>query len=191
MIILITDQTVFPDTLASALPTPVPVIHFKSVIEANAHFDSTSHKPTHHDLILVDARGNTAVVADCRHLCQQAPSHPLPLIAIIDRPTDRDVVFEAGADDYLLWPLIPAEVQTRLANYLNYALYGFDSLLKTIHQMNSGASPHTLNRGVKTLAETFSAAAAWLLLPQSTNPVEFELAGQFNLLPYFEEIPSF
>ncbi|MCB0174756.1 MAG: GAF domain-containing protein [Anaerolineae bacterium] len=190
MIILITDQTVFPDTLASALPTPVPVIHFKSVIEANAHFDSTSHKPTHHDLILVDARGNTAVVADCRHLCQQAPSHPLPLIAIIDRPTDRDVVFEAGADDYLLWPLIPAEVQPRLANYLNYALYGFDNLLKTIHQMNSGASPHTLNRGVKTLAETFSAAAAWLLLPQPANPVEFELAGQFNLPPLFRRNPQ-
>ncbi|MCB9076180.1 MAG: GAF domain-containing protein [Anaerolineaceae bacterium] len=190
MIILITDQTTLPDTLAATLPTPVPVIHFESVIEANAYFDNSAQKPTRHDIILVDARGNTTVVADCRHLCRQMPAHPLPLIAIIDQAADREVVFEAGADDYLLWPLIPAEVQTRLSNYLNYALYGFDGLLKTIHQMNSGASPHTLNRGVKTLADTFNAAAAWLLLPKPANPVEFELAGQFNLPLLYRRNPQ-
>ncbi|MCB0164344.1 MAG: GAF domain-containing protein [Anaerolineae bacterium] len=191
MIILITDQTVLLDILARALPTPVPVIHFESVIEANDYFDSSAQKPARHDIILIDARGKAAVVANCRSLCRPTPGHHLPLIAIIDRSADRDIVFETGADDYLLWPLIPAEVQTRLLSYLNYALYGFDGLLKTIHQMNSGASPHTLNRGVKTLADTFNAAAAWLLLSQSANPVEFELAGQFNLPPLYRRNPQF
>lgn len=190
MIILISDHHTLPQKLEIALPTHIQVAHFNTLDQAKALIGERVECAVQGDLILVDATATPTNVTACYSLCQEMSAQHISLIAIIAQSTDREAVLQAGADDYLLTPLVPREIQNRLTYYLNNALHGFEELLKTIHHIHSGASPYALNRGVRSLAVTFNAEAAWLLLSKTTDTTELQLAGQFNLPARFKHNPN-
>ncbi|MEW5961282.1 MAG: GAF domain-containing protein, partial [Chloroflexota bacterium] len=142
-------------------------------------------------LIFLDASEDQNPMTTCQQLCQDEAMAALPLIAIIAQPAKRAAVLEAGADDYLLLPLLPAEVNTRLATYLHSSCRGFNSLIEVIQQMNSGASPgHILSPGIKSLAEIFNAPSAWLLLIDPDR-AGVSLVSGYNLPPLFQSREKF
>ncbi|MCB0191107.1 MAG: GAF domain-containing protein [Anaerolineae bacterium] len=187
MIFLITNHDTLLDTFTDALSTPVAVTSFSTITEAQAYWSASSECFTSQDIIIIDATETPEYVADIYNTYQQQRSQSIPLIAIISHPAHRETVLKAGADDYLLWPLIREEVQSRLSSYLNYAVHGFDHLLKIIAQLGSGGSPYSLNKSMRGLAKAFDANSAWLLLPKATNRAEFEIVSHFNLPPLFKE----
>ncbi|MCB0208119.1 MAG: GAF domain-containing protein, partial [Anaerolineae bacterium] len=187
MIFLITNHDALPDTLANSLSMPVPITCFSTITEARAYLSSPSERFTPQDIIIIDAIDSPERVTDFYNSYQQQHAQPIPLIAIIGHPADRETVLKAGAVDYLLCPLIREEVQSRLYSYLNYAVHGFDNLLKIIAQIGGGGSPYFLNRSMKGLAQAFNAASAWLLLPTAINRTEYEIVSHFNLPPLFKQ----
>lgn len=112
---------------AQELPEEIlklPIFHSRPLLPAASLEGAARQLLAQHvsdeDLViaLLDTRGEKDIDICCeKALRANLPGHPT-FIAIIDSEAWRAVVLENGADDYLLLPLIPSEVQTRISHHL-------------------------------------------------------------------------
>ncbi len=183
LILLISSDKTLAETVTGMLPAKAPFISVPSISQAQAIInEATARQPV--TIILFDARTPSKLPIyhnQWRHIPKD-----IPFIAIISDPAQRQAALKAGADDYLLTPLLHDEVNTRLAAHLHSAIRGLNSLLEMAHQMGKGvSSTHILSRGIENLAEIFHAPSAWLLLfDRETETID--LAGGYNLPPLFQ-----
>jgi GAF domain-containing protein len=193
LILLISSDATLTETLSGMLPALAPFTNVTTTSQAQSYINDTTAKQSI-NLIFFDARDTSALLVDCNQQCHIPKD--VPFIAIISDPAQREAVLEAGADDYLLTPLLADEVKVRLAAHLNAphlsaphlnaAIRGFSSLLEMVHQMSRGVlSTPILSKGIKNLAEIFHAPSAWLLLFDPKKET-LDIAGGYNLPPLFQ-----
>ncbi len=115
MILLISSNNTLVENFISALPANTPILHLDTIDEAKSHLNSQVHGEAIPGCLVVDAEVEHNTISRCQQLRQDGLINGIPIIAIIARPADRQLVLDAGADDYLLLPLVPVEVKTRLA----------------------------------------------------------------------------
>lgn len=109
-----------PDTAAiieDSLRDQAAVIQAETVLRARQLLSDSSNggRPF---AILVDCSDQCDPGMCCAEVCSLEEAEGIPVIAIIATTGDRDATLSAGAQDYLLAPLLPAEVSARLAHYL-------------------------------------------------------------------------
>lgn len=183
MIVLISRNKALIQPFNDALPAGIPIVHVATPAEAQPYLPpATGNRPAAHLVCLEVPSGPDSAADFCRQCRRALPPH-IPLIAIITRAADREAVLSAGADDYLLQPLIPAGIKARLAGHLCAAQQVAGDLLKAIQQTQTGQpAAHSLNLHLENLARLFGASAAWLLLWNPDRP-DARLPGSYNLPP--------
>ncbi len=189
MILLISTDDVLVRAFVKVLHVSTPFIYFNTVTEAQAYLHILADDNPKLTLLVVDAKKDQQLVAECYRLCQKSLTYDVPIIAIINRPLDRQIVLESGADDYLLHPFVPAEVQVRLANYFRSASHSLNIWIEAFYQMNKGVSQiQVLNQSLKDIAQIFNAPAVCLFLADSRGHVN--LLGSYNLPPFLQQNPT-
>jgi nitrogen-specific signal transduction histidine kinase len=118
LILLISPETALLKSLQAALPTTVSIAQVATVAEAKPYLAHSTSNSSPLTLILLHAENESTVFSDCHHLRQNTFASNVPLIVLLTRPQDRQAALAAGADDYLLLPLLAAEVNVRLGVYL-------------------------------------------------------------------------
>lgn len=130
-----------------------------------------------------------ASLPDFEAFIQLAREHMLPLIAVVDTLNQRVAAFEAGADDYLWYPFLEAEVNARLAAHGVGLFQRFDQLIETMSWMNQHFSPYSLDQGVQQIAQLFHATSAWMVtLNRHTHTID--TMGSYNLPLVFQNQPD-
>lgn len=176
------DKTLF-DSLRAALPAVVELIQVETVAKAGRFLAAqpTDRQPV--DFIMLHAGSGPLVALGCSELRRDDTLADVPLIALLNQPEDRAIALESGATDYLLLPLLPAELSARLQAYLRSPLQSFQSLVTVLDYLKQGVtSPDVWERGLKRLSAIFQASAAWVFLLDATNE-RTVLAGGYNLPP--------
>lgn len=153
------------------------------MVDAHAYFSKEPGSKSGVELILLDLTQESAKSTVCRELCNSRIIDDIPVIAIIASPADRQQVLDDGTDDYLLYPVLPEEINIRLSTHLHSPLHGFSTLLEAIQQMNSDRPNHVLNRSLENLAMLFNAPSAWILFLESPSAQSVSLTSGFNLPP--------
>lgn len=117
IILLISLETALLESLQVALPTGVSIAQVATVTEAKPYLTCTASDSPSSTLILLHAENESTVTSGCQYLRQNTFTANIPLIVLLSRPQDRQPALAAGADDYLLLPLLAAEVDARLGAY--------------------------------------------------------------------------
>ncbi len=190
MILLISPQDTLLEACAAMLPTSIPLVHLAAIPETESYLNAQTDDAPEPALILLDIEAGYEAIAECRQLYQKSLAAEPPLVVLISNPANRQKILEAGADDYLLLPLLPSEIYSWLADYLFAAFCNFQPVLETIQRINRSAVSLSLNQGLKNLAQIFNAPSAWLFL---LNPDQktFNLAGGYNLPPLLRQKNNF
>ncbi|MFQ5611066.1 MAG: GAF domain-containing protein [Anaerolineae bacterium] len=190
MILLISPQDTLVEACAAMLPTSIPLVHLAAIPETESYLNAQTDDAPEPALILLDIEAGYEAIAECRQLYQKSLATEPPLVVLISNPANRQKVLEAGADDYLLLPLLPSEIYSWLADYLFAAFCNFQPVLETVQRINRSAVSLSLNQGLKNLAQIFNAPSAWLFL---LNPDQktFNLAGGYNLPPLLHQKNNF
>ena len=115
---LISKQDTLLQAFKDALSFPAMLKHFSGLEMAETHLDGQPTPLIPPAVILLDATTDSDIIVACRHMCQAKLNLQLPLIAIIAGLEARQLVLAAGADDYLILPLLPDEFQKRLDIHL-------------------------------------------------------------------------
>ncbi len=164
MILLISQNQALFRQLENMLSVSIPLISKLNVTEAQTYLHRAPDQKLDTELILLDATEETTNLTLCRQLCNSGIIDDIPVIAIIATLDDRQKILSAGADDYLLYPLLPEEINSRLSAHLHSPLHGFSTLLEAIRHMHSDSLPNkVLDRSLENLAMLFNAPSAWLL----------------------------
>lgn len=189
MILFIGARTILVEEISAALPEATSLVHLANIAETETYFDTSTGDRPEPVLILVDADTDQKVIAGCRQLLQKTFAHDIPIVALISQPTARQAVLEAGADDYLLLPLLAGEIQIRLATYLRRTSRSLNRWINTFHQMSKGYPPiKVLNQSLADLAQIFDATSAWMFLLDTTQQIE--LICSYELPPLFDQNPD-
>ena len=125
LILLISPEIALSESLQTALPgfvslsrTAVKAVQAATVAEAKSYLIHHPDEASALTLILLHAETESAIVAGCQALRQDTWTAHAPLMVLLAHPQDRQAALKAGADDYLLLPLLPAEVEARLRVHL-------------------------------------------------------------------------
>jgi GAF domain-containing protein len=181
LLLLISAKDTLSETLSTMLPVSTSLQHLATVAEAKAYLRAPASKHSGQTLILLDAGDGQEMTSACRQLREDDLASDIPIIVIVANPADRQTAIEAGADDYLLLPLLPSEVNARLIIHSVYR--GFNTLIEAIDHLQREASPvHALDQAIRSLAEQFNAPSAWLFLLDPGRE-EIRLVGSYNLPP--------
>ena len=170
MIILLCDSTYgsLGNDIAALLPTTDTVVSATSIETAldTIRGDGLVHL----SLVLLDAD------LDIAGLCQQLRKDPLtavtPIIAILSDPAQREAALQSGADDYLLLPLSPIEVRSRLLPHLGQDYNRpFAFLLNALGDVKEGIPfVQALIDNQKMLAATLGAVTSTVYLGDDHPP---------------------
>ncbi|MEW5867693.1 MAG: GAF domain-containing protein [Chloroflexota bacterium] len=117
-ILIVSTNEALEQEVYGALHGSVILSRVTTIAQAQAQLLATHGEDTPGVLILVDASGQANAVGMCREMRQGGLPKQVKLIVIIENPLDRQAVLQAGADDYLLAPLISAVLSTRLLVHL-------------------------------------------------------------------------
>jgi GAF domain-containing protein len=90
----------------------------------------------------------------------------VPIISLIDAFEQRDEFLNAGSDEYIVLPLIPTEVRTRVAASVKLESLFLDVLCDWMFERDN-SSEEQFNRSFSKLAKTFSASGAWVFIRES------------------------
>ena len=134
----ISQDVALPELLAQMLPMPVTVVRFETAVSAFQQLtaDSTAVEPVDKvDLILWDVVDKQMVVS-----AHGMAEIDIPVIAILPDAALRTAALAAGADDYLLRPFIPHEINTRLLPYLDTLISPLHFLLTALEIRQGGVS---------------------------------------------------
>lgn len=94
------------------------IVEAADTAEIRQYLDRPEGQPA---LLLADCRAQTDLEAFCRALDHLRQPAQVPFLVIIGDPAQREAVFQAGADDYLLLPVQPDECAARLEQHLRLA----------------------------------------------------------------------
>ncbi|MDM8532413.1 hypothetical protein QUF63_14660 [Anaerolineales bacterium HSG25] len=161
MIILISSNKQLVKTFMAALSESNQIVCMATYKEARAMLLDSSDSWS---LLVLDATQNAVPRTLCEQICSDKTIAHLPLMAIIAHPKHRQAVLEAGVDDYLLYPLLPAEIQARLHPYLHTIFCGIHTLTDVINQLSLGTISESLSMSLRHLAMVFGAYSIWLSL---------------------------
>ncbi|MDM8521038.1 hypothetical protein QUF64_13400 [Anaerolineales bacterium HSG6] len=161
MIILISSNKQLVKTFMAALSESNQIVCMATYKEARAMLLDSSDSWS---LLVLDATQNAVPRTLCEQICSDKTIAHLPLMAIIAHPKHRQAVLEAGVDDYLLYPLLPAEIQARLHPYLHTTFCGIHTLTDVINQLSLGTISESLSMSLRHLAMVFGAYSIWLSL---------------------------
>jgi GAF domain-containing protein len=186
LILLISPNSTLADEVTRVLPVSVSLIRLATITEVQTYLNAVTDDDQAPNVILVDAETTQQVVADCRQFCRSAWLDEVAIIALIVRAGDREAVIEAGADDYVLLPLLPAEIQARLAYYVHSAARGLNIWIEAFYKMNKGVSAtKVLYQSLERLARKFSAPSAWVLTLEPDE--ELNLLSRYNLPSFLDQ----
>lgn len=151
LVLLISPEKTLLDPLQKIWSLPsIRIVQMATVAEVRSQLKK------HPSLILLHS-GQAADYRAVKHMVEA------PIIALLEQPEDRSTVLKAGADDYLLLPLTPAEVSLRLNGYFRSPLCILDEISPVINHLKRGdIRPDIWADGLDTLAKLFAAGAAWL-----------------------------
>jgi CheY-like chemotaxis protein len=191
MILLINPAGTFTKPLTAALPAFVSLLRVSTVKEAIAYLKQRPRDAPLLTCIVFDATSTAhasdeSLITYCRQLCEDDLTKDIPIVAIIDNLNRRQIILEAGFNDYLPTPLLTSEIKTKLSTYLHSVCYGFNIVTEIVKQMSKAASPSVLNKGVEQLAGFFYAPSAWLYILESPRQT-VRVAGEYNAPPILTE----
>ncbi|MBN1439774.1 MAG: hypothetical protein JW929_10225 [Anaerolineales bacterium] len=109
-VILISGNPKLRDEIAALLPIHWTLAAFPTLHEARNDPGRFAQSPQEDLSLWIDLTGPQNAAGRLDSL----PGHPGRIVAIIDDPARRDSVLRAGADDYLLLPLLSSEIEIRL-----------------------------------------------------------------------------
>lgn len=115
MILLIGFNNSLAKNLAAILPDHTRLVHLTTVNEAQIHLNTQANDEIVPTFIIINTESNRDALSQCHQLRRQGLLGNILIIAIIADLADRQWALAAGADDYLLLPLLPTEVRARLA----------------------------------------------------------------------------
>ncbi len=107
MIVLISAQDTLVQAFTDIVSGSTPCIHFMGLDETQVYLRVIADDGLIPNLIMIDSNKTHQLVAECRQICQTIFADTIPIVAIINHPQERQVVLTCGADDYLLFPLLP------------------------------------------------------------------------------------
>jgi hypothetical protein len=184
LVLLITRKNELLPTIQAALPATVVVQRLADVSEAEACLTSLDDPPLT-TIILLHNSNARRIARNYHRLHRSGLVAGIPQIAILSNPEDRRFILETGLDDYLLLPLIPAEVNARLEVYFRCSQSLLDSMAEVVEQLMDGIRPTTLwEQSLQTLGKTFNAPSGWALLAEESEfGRKIILTGGYNLPP--------
>ncbi|MCK6629989.1 MAG: GAF domain-containing protein [Anaerolineae bacterium] len=184
LVLLISPDYNLSESLALPELKTINLAQVSTVNEVQVYLASCPPDAPPVNLILLQSESDPPLVAACRRLRQYPWAKSIPLIALLHQPEERLAVLEAGADDYLLLPLLPTEVKTRLNFYLRSPLPIFAGLSPVIDQLKRGTVSRAVwEQGLKQLAQQYQAESAWVfLLDQAESKTT--LAAGHNRSPF-------
>jgi GAF domain-containing protein len=183
VILLISIDELVSNAIVAALPGFHAVVSLPTVTKAQGVCARSMPAPVKPSLIFIDAQADITLVeagSQLRQSLLKRSADYVPLIAIINNLAQREAALAAGADDYLLTPLLPIEIKNRTAKHLNYAFRGLETFLNKLHRTQQAPFPQMLNDGLKSLAELLDASASWLLMVNK-EATGVDLMGSYNL----------
>lgn len=142
---------------------PIEINHTKSV-KQTIRLAQTQQCLSTNTFLFLDIDSS---IAETSHQLRKNPSTAVfPIIAILSDPAERDVALQSGADDYLLLPLSPIEVRTRLSPYLSQEYdRPFTFLLNALRDVREGIPfVQALVENQKLLADTLGATESTIYL---------------------------
>lgn|GEM_PF-2192588 len=185
MILLISTRDTLVKAFTMALPIHVPVIHLSTTTELQAYSNSSIDNNFTPRLIVVDAIEDQQNIIYCHQWRQEIVGDDIPIVAVINQLEQREPVLEAGADDYLAYPLVPSELQARLTVYRLDSAKNMNIWLDALHELNDGASAEqVVFNGLKRMAQLFRASCSWLFLIDSSG--NNNLLSSYNLPPFLQ-----
>ena len=115
LLLLSSNETQF-NVLNKSMPDSVKIIRIKMISEVFQHIQDEKSLPF---LVLIDGTEQPDLSVYCRDISQVSEAIKLPVVAIIDSPSQREKVLNNGADGYLLFPLLHVEVMACINQYLS------------------------------------------------------------------------
>ena len=109
-VVLLSGNAELREDIAAHLPTPWTLKAFPTLDAARTDPGLFTQSPGDDLAVWIDATGR-------QDSAGRLDSLPFPagrIVAVIDDPARRDSVLRRGADDYLLLPLLPSEIEIRL-----------------------------------------------------------------------------
>ena len=184
LVLLITPENELLQTIQAALPDTVLVQRLADAGEAAAYLTSLGDPPLT-TIILLHNSNARRIARDSHRMHRSGLVAGIPQIAILSNSKDRRFVLETGLDDYLLLPLLPAEVNARLEVYFRCSQSLLDSMAEVVEQLMDGIRPTTLwEQSLQTLGKTFNAPSGWALLSEESEfGRKIILTGGYNLPP--------
>ncbi len=162
--------------IRSILSLPIPLLWYQTsgeALDSLTHPDSSIEPP---DSILIDTTSTEDAANFIQRLRGVDRIDNVPIISLIDETEQRDVFLNVGSDEYIVLPLVPTEVRTRVAASVNLEFLYLDALCDWMFKMDD-LRDEQLNRSLSKLAEIFSALGAWIFIRQSRM-------DQFQLLTH-------
>lgn len=180
-ILLISADDRLQTELIAVLSPSVQVLTYsdpEALLEALSQVAPTPARP---DLILLHQPGDHDLPAICCTLRQHPLAGQLGLLVLLHDPDSRETVLAAGADDYLLLPLLPAELKRRLETYLRRSERSLDALAPVTDALSQdGLSAQAWARSLLVLTRTFGADQGWVFLRNSDDN-GLTLAGGYKI----------
>ena len=198
-ILLISPDSTLFHPFRTTLPTNVELIQLPTVAETQTYLRFAQTNEIAIDLIILHTLDIQRLAKAASDLRSEASIAHIPLIALLTNPEDRQQALQFGANDYLLLPLMPGEINARVEAHLRSPLQTFQSIAMVIGHLKQGLmSTNTWEQGLVNLSKVFKAASAWVFLVDKVNEKTI-LAGGYNLPPLlaqnehnlYEEIDAF
>jgi GAF domain-containing protein len=166
---------------------PEPIIHHRSIKGVRRKIGTPITEVSDPPIVIVDATDLKYAISTCRDLREDAVLNRCTIIALISELEARGEIMNAGADDYLVLPLIPAEIQGWLSAHQHVELRCLELISEISHQVIAGkkSGENVIKVVLQELVDIFSASGAWLYLyNQGTD--ELQLIGCFPPLPHMD-----
>ncbi|MCK5054294.1 MAG: hypothetical protein KAR65_08450, partial [Anaerolineales bacterium] len=152
--------------IRSILSLAIPPLWYQTSGEALDSLTPSDPSIEPPDSILIDATSTEDAANFIRRLRDVDRMANVPIISLIDKFEQRDIFLNVGSDDYILLPLVPMEVRTRVAASVNLEFLSLDALSDWMFN-NGDLREERLNHSLSKLAEIFRALGAWIFIRQS------------------------
>ncbi|HEY85832.1 MAG TPA: GAF domain-containing protein, partial [Chloroflexi bacterium] len=187
LVLLITPENELRQTIQAALPAAVTVKRLTDASEAESYLASLGDNKPLATIILLHNPNARRIARNYHRLHRSNLVAGVPQIAILSTPQDRRFILETGLDDYLLLPLLPAEINARLEVYFRSSQCLPGSMAGVVEQLKNGIKPGDLwGQNLQALGEIFNAPSGWALLSEESTGESGQkiiLVGGYNLPP--------
>ncbi len=171
--------------IRSILSLAIPPLWYQTSGEALDSLTPSDPSIEPPDSILIDATSTEDAANFIRRLRDVDRMANVPIISLIDKLEQRDIFLNVGSDDYILLPLVPIEVRTRVAASVNLEFLCLDALCDWMFKKGD-LREEQLNHSLNKLVEIFRALGAWIFIRQSGMD-QFHLLNHSTIKDGLEE----